>query len=184
MTPGAHLLTSWILAENFVTTSRERRLVALAGIFPDIDGIGLIVDLVNRNKTEYYALYHHVFCHNLFIGLLVSAISTLFVKSNKLRLFSLMLCAHHLHLFSDLIGSKGPDGYQWPLPYFYPFAPTIEITWHGQWLLNGWQNLCILVVLFAWTVIYAIRHRRSFIEVISSALDRQIFFAVNKRWPA
>jgi inner membrane protein len=63
-----------------------------------------------------------------------------------------MLCAHHFPLFSDFIGSKSPEGCQWPLPFFYPFAPNIEILWHGQWLLNGWQNLSSLVVLFALTV--------------------------------
>ena len=49
----------------------------------------------------------------------------------------------HLHLLGDIIGAKGPEGYQWPIPYFQPFSNSLQITWEGQWAINAWPNsLC------------------------------------------
>lgn len=184
MTPGAHLLSGWILAESVVSTQRERRLITIIGIIPDLDGMGIVVDLIMKNRTEFFAIYHHLLGHNLLFGLVVSALATLLVSTRKLRFFVSAVCVFHLHLFCDLVGSKGPDGYLWPIHYFYPFAPNVELSWSGQWLLNGWQNLLILAVLMGWALYFAIIRRRSFIETISLRLDREIFLAAEKRWPS
>ena len=184
MSPGAHLLASWILADRFEPDQRGRRLIAIAGVIPDIDGMGILVDALNRDRTEYYATYHHLLAHNLLFGLLFSGLAAALVKKDKARVFLLSLLAFHLHLVFDVMGSRGPDGFQWPIHYFYPFAAHVEWIWSGQWLLNGWQNLSILAALFLWAVCLSAKKHRSFIEVISPSLYRQIFLAIEKRWPA
>ena len=45
MSPETHLLASWIIAAKTTDNPRDCRLVTLAGILPDLDGLGLIVDL-------------------------------------------------------------------------------------------------------------------------------------------
>jgi inner membrane protein len=184
MSPGAHLLTSWILANQFEPNQRGRRLIAIAGVIPDIDGVGLVADVLTHDRTEYYATYHHLLAHNLLFGLVVSGVAVLLVKTNKVRVFLLSLIAFHLHLVFDLMGSGGADGFRWPIHYLYPFAPNLELSWSGQWVLNGWQNLSILAVLFVWAISVSVNLRRSFLEVISAKLDQQVFHAINKRWPA
>lgn len=155
----------------------------MVGILPDLDGLGLVSDLVTHGKTEWFAQYHHLLCHNLLFGLLLSATPILLVKARRLRVFLLSLAAFHLHLLGDLMGSRGPDGYQWPIPYLWPFSPSFELTWHGQWNFNGWQNSLILAALFAWAVCLAFRRHRSFVEIISRDLDRQILgFLSRGRW--
>src|SRR5664279_4663721 len=48
VSPETHLLASWIIAAKTTDNPRDCRLVTLAGILPDVDGLGLIVDAVTR----------------------------------------------------------------------------------------------------------------------------------------
>jgi inner membrane protein len=45
MSPETHLFASWIIATKTTRNLRDSRLVTLAGILPDADGLGLIVDM-------------------------------------------------------------------------------------------------------------------------------------------
>jgi hypothetical protein len=46
----------------------------------------------------------------------------------------------------DLVGSRGPAGYQWPIPYLLPFSNSWHWTWKGQWALNAWPNILITII--------------------------------------
>ena len=58
MSPETHLLASWIIAAKTTDNPRDCRLVTLAGILPDADGLGLIVDWATESlglkQTHYY----------------------------------------------------------------------------------------------------------------------------------
>ena len=41
MNPVSHLLTGWIVANTADLTTRDRVVVTLAGLAPDIDGLGI-----------------------------------------------------------------------------------------------------------------------------------------------
>jgi hypothetical protein len=60
--PETHLLASWFIGAKTTNNARDCRLVALAGILPDLDGLGLGVDLISRvcgaPKTFFYERYH------------------------------------------------------------------------------------------------------------------------------
>ena len=79
----------------------------------------------------------------------------------------------HLHIFCDLIGAKGPDGYQWPLYYLYPFDADVALVWSGQWALDAWQNDVTLLALLLLCVFYLIRKEVTFFEVFSGWLDSE-----------
>jgi hypothetical protein len=115
---------------------RDRALVTLAGVAPDVDGLGAIADMLTRNSQyplDWFARYHHSL-HNLGFALLVAlAASALANQRGKAAALAFLSC--HLHLLEDLIGSRGPDGYQWPIPYLMPFSRTVELSWRGQWAL-------------------------------------------------
>lgn len=184
MTPGAHFLASWVCATSLDLGRRERRIVTLAGVLPDLDGIGVAGDLITRGRTEYYATFHHLLCHNLVFAILLSALAGILVKGHRARAFGWTFLMVHGHLLLDLLGSKGRDGYAWPIPYLVPFSRTFELSWRGQWYLDGWQNLLFLAAGFGRSAIMAGKQRRSFVEVISPWLDRNLFLAVARRWPA
>jgi len=103
----------------------------LCGEFPDIDGVGIIAELLTENTTMpliWYSKYHHVLGHNLLLGLiLVAAVFLLSIK--RWVSAALAFLTFHLHLLGDLVGSRGPDGYQWPIPYFFPFSANWTLSW-------------------------------------------------------
>ncbi|MFC1896106.1 metal-dependent hydrolase, partial [Thermodesulfobacteriota bacterium] len=131
MSPVTHLLISWSIANTTPLNRRERALVTLSGVVPDIDGLGLIADVIpgiSGKPLELWDRWHHVLGHNIGFGLLCALCALLFSR----RRFStclLSLVAFHTHVLCDLVGARGPDGYQWPIPYLLPFSDA----WHLQW---------------------------------------------------
>jgi len=185
VTPGAHALASWLAAHALRLPRRERRLVTLAGVLPDLDGLGLLMDLANAARHRTTTLYddlHHVLGHNVFAGLLL--VLGVLLLARRARAWAALgaLATFHLHLLADLAGSRGPDGYAWPLAYLWPARPGGALAWKGQWALDGWQNLAILAGLFLLAGLVAARRRRSFLEVVSTRLDRACFRMVDRRF--
>lgn len=112
-------------------------------------------------------------CHNLPFGLAMAlAFATLCGKRNSVFLLSLI--AFHLHLLCDLAGSMGPDGYQWPIPYLYPFVPDFQLTWSGQWELSSWQNSATGVFFFVVALMIARYRHVTFFELLSPRLEKVV----------
>ena len=84
MSPETHLLASWIIAAKTTDTPRDCRLVTLAGILPDADGLGLLVDLTGGwlgcKQTFFYQHYHHYLLHGAAGGLLIAAVLAGFAR--------------------------------------------------------------------------------------------------------
>lgn len=179
MSPGAHLLFSWLSGIELLKNRRERSFVALAGIAPDLDGLGVIVDKITRT-TNYFFQHHHYLGHSIFAAILFASIASFLSKTQKITVWLLSFFVIHLHILCDVIGSRGPDGYQWPVYYLYPIFPNLGLTWKHQWELNAWQNLLILFVLFCISFYYAATKQISFLEVFSSRLDKEAFAMYKK----
>jgi hypothetical protein len=179
-----HLLTGWLVANGANLERRDRAIVTIASIVPDIDGAGIVAELATRNSSHelyWWSEYHHVLGHNLVFGVAVTVAASLAAR----RRFTTALLAFvvfHLHLLSDLVGSKGPDGYEWPIPYFYPFSGEIELTWSGQWALNAWPNILLTIVLLALTLYLAWRRGFSVLEMASSRADAGFVAALRRRF--
>jgi hypothetical protein len=185
MSPETHLLASWIIAAKTTNNLRDCRLVTLAGILPDADGLGLLVDLGNQifrhKETFYYQDYHHYVLHGAFGGIVIAAVLTCFARQ-RWRVALLALLVFHLHLLCDYVGSRGPSPTDlWPIMYLGPFNREPMWFWKGQWRLDGWQNTSISVVLFAWTLWIAAKRGHSFIGVFNWRVDK-IFVGVLQKW--
>lgn len=174
MAPGSHLLISWLVGANIFKARRERVLVAIAGLAPDLDGLGLIVDKVS-GTTSYFFQYHHYLGHSVFSAVIIASIAAVFAKVQKLTLWCAAFFVVHLHLLCDLLGSKGPDGYQWPIYYLYPLNISYSISWAHQWELNAWQNMVIMLLLLVVSFYYAATERITFLEVFSYRLNEEAF---------
>ena len=112
MNPASHFLISWTTANLAAISRRDRILVTVAGVVPDLDGAGILFELLTENTAMpliWYSRYHHVLGHNLLICLIL--VSAAFLIGHR-RWMSAMLAllAFHLHLLGDLAGSRGPDG--------------------------------------------------------------------------
>ena len=77
MSPVTHFLTGWVFANCARPERKDRALVTLACVVPDIDGLGIIPELLTRNSGHpllWFTLYHHSL-HTLAFALVVAAVA-------------------------------------------------------------------------------------------------------------
>lgn len=183
MSPVTHFLASWCLASYPRLGRRDVALVTFAGVAPDLDGLGAIPELLTRHSNhplDWFSRYHHVLAHNLPFAIIV-AMAVYALAQRKWLSASLAFLAVHLHFVMDVLGSRGPDGYNWPIAYFEPFSSKPQIAWSGQWGLNSWQNIVITGGLLALTLVRSIQTGRSPVEIFSATADRQVVNALRRR---
>lgn len=124
---------------------REHAWIAIGGVIPDADGLGIVADFLTRNSAQplnWWGEYHHVLGHNLLFALIFSAAA--FAYSTRRWLTALLVfVSFHLHLLGDLMGARGPEGEQWAIHYLWPFSDAGQWVWSGQWALNAWPNFAI-----------------------------------------
>jgi len=162
-------------------------VVVISAVASDADGFGILPELLTRDTREplfWWTDYHHVLAHNLLFAVIAAVIASLIASArNRVRVALLVFAAVHVHLIEDLVGSRGPDGYQWPIPYFAPFSGSPAFAWDGQWALNAWQNFVITIVLLAITFVLAWRRGYSLISLLSTRADAVFVDALRRRVP-
>ncbi|MGW8187035.1 MAG: hypothetical protein ACWGNK_07205 [Desulfobacterales bacterium] len=94
----------------------------------------------------------------------------------------LAVAAFHLHLLCDLVGSRGSDGYQWPIPYLLRFSDRLHLIWTGQWALNAWPNLAFTAILLAVSFYLAWGRGHCPLECISKSVDAAFVATLKKRF--
>ena len=169
MNPIVHAELSWLMSQG-LRERRDRILVTLAGLSPDLDGLSLL------GGEDLYGRYHHVLSHGYVGALAVAAVCTAFARQRR-AVALLSLAAFHLHLLCDLAGS-GPG---WPLYYFWPTSMR-EWFWEGQWDLASWQNSLIGMAATLACLACALRWRRTLVEVLSVRWDAQVTRALRARF--
>jgi hypothetical protein len=187
MSPITHLLASWVIAAKTTDNPRDCRLVALAGILPDADGFGVLLDLAceatgNKN-TLFYEHYHHYLLHGAFGGVAIALLLACFTRQ-RWRVALLALAVFHLHLLCDFVGSRGPSPQDlWPIFYFGPFDKDPMWLWKGQWPLDAWPNRLLSLALLVWALRLAVRRGDSFVGVFNRRADAA-FVGVLRSWLA
>jgi inner membrane protein len=214
MSPVTHFFAGWVLAcaSPVALTRREKALVVAAAVAPDLDGLGIIPELLTRHSSRpllWFSEYHHSL-HTLAFALVCTAAAFLVAgplarrrraqnksvppiekqdlpsierqdsPSHPWATALLVFASFHLHLLCDLVGARGPEGYQWPIPYLKPFSDAAQLTWHGQWALNSWQNFVITGLLLLATFWVAWKDGASPIELVSDPANRAFILALRQ----
>ena len=185
MSPITHFLTSWVIANINGLNRKERAIVTIAGISPDIDSAGIIAEKMTKNWENpllWWSKYHHIIAHNLGFCLLITIIAFV-LATRKWKTAFLVFLGIHIHFLGDLIGARGPEGYQWPLPYLLPFSNSMQLTWQGQWALNAWQNFVITGLALFFTLFLAWKRGFSPLEMISNSADKAFVNTLRNRFP-
>ena len=165
---------------------RDRNLAMWCGVLPDLDGLGVMVDIGNewlgRPDTFFYSEYHHFLSHGLPAALLLPALACLCARERwKVFLWGFFLV--HLHLLCDLIGSHGPALTDlWPIYYLAPLSRHPMLVWAGQWRLDGWQNLLLTAVLLVLVLRRGARRGDSPVGLFHQAADRAVVRVLRKWW--
>lgn len=184
MSPVTHFLTGWVFANALGCRKKDRAIVTLSCVIPDVDGIGIVPELLTRSSTHpvlWFSQYHHRL-HTLTFAVVI-AIAAFYLADEKWKTALLSLASFHLHLVEDIAGSRGPDGYQWPIPYFAPFSHAADLVWRGQWALNAWPNILITIVLLLLTLLLAWKRGYSPLEMISRRADAEFTSTLGRRFP-
>jgi inner membrane protein len=187
VSPETHLLASWIIAAKTTDNPRDCRLVTFAGLAPDLDGLGLIVDLgrdaLGLRPSIYYVASHHWLLHGLFGALITASLFACFAR-RRLRVALLAFLVFHLHLLCDLAGSRGPSPADlWPIYYLGPFSRSGMLLWSGQWRLDGWIHRYLTVALFLWALWLPVKLGHSVVGVFSQRADA-VLVSVLRKWHA
>ena len=186
MSPITHLLVGWLVAQvPSGIQRRERAIIALAGIAPDLDGLGIVAEVLTEHSDTpllWYWQYHHTLLHNLGGAFLMAVVAALLATRRRWLVVLLAEVSFHLHLLGDIVGSKGPEGHQWPIPYLLPFSDSWQLTWSGQWELDAWQNLAITAVCIGATLLLAVRRGYSPVELVSLQMDAALVTSLRSRF--
>ena len=229
MSPVTHFFAGWLLASvspagrPIMLTRREKALIVAAAVAPDIDGIGIVPELLTRNTAHpllWFSQYHHSL-HTLGFALVCTfaayiiagplarirplataspvsdftfdpairkpeasaqRVPTHRLPSHPGLTAFLVFISFHLHLLCDLIGARGPDGDQWPIPYLKPFSSAIQLAWHGQWALNAWQNFAITGTFLLVTFWLAWKYCSSPVELVSQSANSALTQTLRERF--
>ena len=184
MNPITHFLAGWVVGAAAGLEKRDRGLVALAGVAPDLDGLGIAVDWITAqasSPTNLWGQYHHVIGHNLGFGLILTGAALAAARRRHLTAW-LVLVSFHLHLIGDLVGARGPDGEQWPFSYLAPFSDAWMWVWSGQWPLNAWPNIALTLALLLVVFYVAWRRGASPLEMISTRAHAGLVHALRQRF--
>jgi membrane-bound metal-dependent hydrolase YbcI (DUF457 family) len=186
VSPITHFFMGWAVANAVPSLDkRDRAIVTLASVVPDLDGLGIIVEKLTQNSNHplyWWSDYHHVLGHNLGFALVVTVLAAIFARQ-KFKTTFLVFFSFHLHLLADLVGARGPDGEQWPIPYLLPFSNKLQLTWAGQWALNAWPNIVITGLLILLALVLARRRGFSPLEMFSVKADIALVNALRARFP-
>ncbi|UYZ84245.1 metal-dependent hydrolase [Entomomonas sp. E2T0] len=185
MSPITHFLVGWACFEPSLKNNRDKAIVCLAGLVPDLDGIGIVIDFITRltglPETNFYQSWHRLYGHGIaaaiFFTLLASAIGI-----DKIRVAIFTFLNVHLHFLCDLVGSRGSTVDDlWGLYYLGPFDTNYQIIWQNQWQLVSWQNTTITIIAMLITLERASRKGYSLISLISKGTDK-IVIEVLRKW--
>ena len=185
MSPITHFLVGWVGLERLQASRRDKALVVLAGLAPDLDGLGLVPDFATRALglpvTDYYLAFHRMYGHGLPAALLIAAVAgALGVRRYRVALWAFV--SVHLHFVCDLIGSRGTDPEDiWGIYYFAPFTKAYELSWSGQWPLVGWQNTLISALLLWMVMLRATALGYSPLALVRQPADA-VFVATLRGW--
>jgi hypothetical protein len=184
MSPLTHFFISWSVANTGRLTMKDRFLITASGVAPDVDGLGIVVDFLTRKSEQPLYLwdkFHHVFGHCLGFGIAV-AILTFCLGTRRWLAALLALLSFHIHLLCDLVGARGPEGYQWPIGYLLPFSDTLQLVWKGQWALNAWPNFLITVLAIFISFYLAWQRGFSFVGLFNQKADRKFVAVLSRRF--
>src|SRR5690242_20428646 len=101
MSPVTHFFAGWMLAaispngKITVLNRREKTLVVAADVAPDLDGLGIIPELLTRNSSHpllWFSQYHHSL-HTLAFALVVT-LSALLLSAQGQRKSSSLSASH------------------------------------------------------------------------------------------
>ncbi|MHC4821101.1 MAG: metal-dependent hydrolase [Planctomycetota bacterium] len=174
-----HLFLSYLLPGTSLRERRDRVIVTLAGLGPDVDAPILLA-----MGEDAFVKYHHDWTHHLAGAFAAFGLALLFGKK-RWACAGWAAAAWCLHLLLDMIGAgdRSPGHpFEYRLPLFWPFGGREFEPFAFAWPLNSWQNAAIMVAAIVAMGWMGVRHRRTVLEVLSPRADRAVVTVLLRRF--
>src|ERR1700683_201911 len=84
MSPFTHFLTGWVLANAVDLNRRDRAIVTIAAVVPDVDGLGIVAEILTRHSQHpllWFSDYHHAL--HTFLFALVVFVGAFLISTRK-----------------------------------------------------------------------------------------------------
>jgi hypothetical protein len=182
MSPIIHGCVGWLIGQP-LTKRRDRVVVTVAALAPDLDGLGLLI------SEDLYVAWHHRLAHGAAFAVATFVVAALAASAHddgdtgkkrlphRLTVGLLALVAFHSHVAMDLVGS-GPG---WPILYFYPWSTTEWLpSW--QWDLASWQNSVFGLATLLLCLGQALPRGRTPVELFSLRADAAVVTTLRRRF--
>ncbi len=173
-----HALMGWCAGQRLGRQISDVALIAVASVIPDVDAFGAVIDLARGGEAELFSAFHHKFGHCLLFCLFLVVMLHLWRKNARLTLW--FAAVFHLHLFCDIVGARGPDGYQWPVYYFFPFS-DYGLSWAHQWEINALPNILLTIWLLYMFLKQSALAGYSPLSLLSPAVDQPFIKTLQHR---
>ena len=187
MSPITHFLGSWAIADATKLAHRDRSLIVWCGLLPDLDGAGVLMDLVNHllgyPDVFWYVRFHHFVLHGL-PGALALALIAACLAARQMHVFLWSFAIVHLHLLCDLVGSRGPIPDDiWPIRYLGPLSrKALVLGWEDQWRLDAWPNVVATILLIVYALYRTVDAGRSPVSMFSEKAHDAVAEALRSQW--
>jgi len=176
-----HALIGWAVAHLAPGLDRRSRAVVFfASVIPDLDGLTIL------GGAACFETWHRILCHNVLFSLVCTALGAALVPRGapamrRAATAAIVWLNFHLHLLCDYLGSAGPDGSAWGIPYLQPFSDWRLDNPH-QWQLNDRRNVIVTLVFLGVAVEIARRFGRSPLEPFSLRADAAVVQVIHARF--
>ena len=177
MSPLTHWQVGALLANVRDYNLRERRLIMLAALAPDVDGVFIFFMSPDKNglclgQGPWFEALHHTFGHSVFYCLAVALGLALYNRGRRLELFLVCLFSSSLQLVLDIVTNDST----WEHPLFWPLAYRFRVGDYIHWsylntFLASWMQYSLMAIIFAGIVVLYLKKGRTFLELISVRLD-------------
>jgi membrane-bound metal-dependent hydrolase YbcI (DUF457 family) len=174
-----HLALSYLLPWRLRLERRDRAIVALSGLAPDVDAPVLLC-----MGKDAFIEYHHDWTHHL-AGAALAAAAGLALGRRRAATAALAVAAWCGHLLLDMLGAgeRNEDGsWAYPLPLLWPFSDREFHPFPFSWPLASWQNGAVMIAALVLMGRLAVVEGRTVLEVFSLRLDGAVVRAIRARF--
>jgi inner membrane protein len=175
-----HLFLSYALPWRAALERRDRGIIALAGLAPDVDAPILLA-----MGKEAFVEHHHDWTHHLAGAALAAAAGLLWGGRRRAVTAALAAAAWGGHIVLDMLGGgdRHPgEPYAYPVPLLWPFSDRPFDPFPFSWPLASWQNATVMAVAMALMIRLAVVEGRTVLEVFSTRLDGAVVAAIRRRF--
>lgn len=139
MSPVTHFLTGLVFANCVRLDHKERVLVTLAAVAPDIDGLGFVPEVVSRNSPHPRVMVHALSPLTAYLDVRVDRSAIAFALARQKWKAGLLALVSFICIFSKMSSARADPMASSGLYRTWNHSPlSLQVAWRGEWGLKAW----------------------------------------------